>query len=68
MSLLLLVSFSLLQHMLATFRSTRVSSMSCELNEQSASLKVTLRCDNGESSTVCRNSSSGNITPTGLLL
>lgn len=37
-----------LQHMLATFRSTRVSSMSCELNEQSASLKVTLRCDNGE--------------------
>lgn len=34
--------------MLATFRSTRVSSMSCELNEQSASLKVTLRCDNGE--------------------
>jgi hypothetical protein len=37
-----------LQHMLATFRSTRVSTMSFELNEQQASLKVTLRCENGE--------------------
>lgn len=37
-----------LQHVLATFRSARVSTMSCELNEQQASLKVTVRCENGE--------------------
>lgn len=39
-----------LQHLLATFRSTRVASMACELNEEQASLRVNLRCDNGEQS------------------
>jgi hypothetical protein len=36
------------QHLLATFRSVRVNSMSFELHEQQAALRVTLRCENGE--------------------
>eukprot|EP00878_Enallax_costatus_P046909 GHUV01057228.1.p1 GENE.GHUV01057228.1~~GHUV01057228.1.p1 ORF type:complete len:126 (+),score=26.60 GHUV01057228.1:240-617(+) len=40
----------LLKHMLATFRTARVSSISFELNLQEASLRVTLKCDNGETS------------------
>lgn len=34
--------------MLATFRSSRVSSMSFELNPEEATLGVILKCDNGE--------------------
>lgn len=40
--------FCLLKHLLATFRSTRVATMACELNEEQANLRVNLRCDNGE--------------------
>eukprot|EP00882_Tetradesmus_deserticola_P016602 GHRQ01017741.1.p1 GENE.GHRQ01017741.1~~GHRQ01017741.1.p1 ORF type:complete len:163 (+),score=19.28 GHRQ01017741.1:1233-1721(+) len=36
-----------LQHLLATFRSSRVNSMAFELNSEQASLTVTLKCDNG---------------------
>jgi hypothetical protein len=36
-----------LQHLLATFRSSRVNSMAFELNPEQATLTVTLKCDNG---------------------
>eukprot|EP00775_Hariotina_reticulata_P012101 gene12101-12240_t len=37
----------LIKHVLATFRSSRVSSMSFELNPEEATLGVILKCDNG---------------------
>jgi hypothetical protein len=38
----------LLQHLLATFRTLKVSRMDFELNAQQAYMAVTLTCDNGE--------------------
>jgi hypothetical protein len=38
------------QHLLATFRSSRVNSMAFELNPEQATLIVTLKCDNGAGS------------------
>jgi hypothetical protein len=38
---------AVLQHLLATFRSSRVNSMAFELNPEQATLTVTLKCDNG---------------------
>lgn len=40
-------ALAVLQHLLAAFRSSRVSSMAFELNLEQATLTVTLKCDNG---------------------
>jgi predicted Rdx family selenoprotein len=43
----LVAYYAFLQHLLATFRSSRVNSMAFELNPEQATLTVTLKCDNG---------------------